>query len=61
MKKISLWVKNNWIPVAGIVFFSLLKLYVSWEVRNFISDDMKICLVPWFNTIKERGGIPALS
>lgn len=61
MKKISLWVKNNWIPVAGIVFFSLLKLYVSWEVRNFISDDMKFCLVPWFNTIKERGGIPALS
>lgn len=29
--------------------------------RNFVSRDMAICLIPWFNETKERGGLDALS
>lgn len=61
MKKFISRIRKNWIILAGILFFTALKLYVSWEVRSFISGDMRTFLIPWFDSIKSKGGVKALS
>lgn len=50
-----------WIPVIAVVFFSALKFYIASMEKPFVSEDMRSFLLPWFQQIKENGGILALS
>ena len=47
----------------GILFFaiiSLLGFYIRFVGFDYISGDMKFCLIRWFDRIKQGGGLASL-
>lgn len=44
-----------------VILVGLLGLAIRWAGRYLESEDMHYCLLPWFNQIKEAGGLSALS
>lgn len=47
--------------VLLLVLLFLFGAAIRWAGRYFISEDMTNSLLPWFNIIKDHGGLPALS
>ncbi len=59
-KKVIAFIEKN----SYIFFFfafSIMGALMRYTGRNFISSDMVNYLLPWFNVIKENGGLAALS
>ena len=56
----DLLIKNN---VSTICFFAItfLGLFLRYIPHNFVSRDMQLFLVPWFQNIKADGGFTALN
>ena len=48
------------ILVLIVIFATLATLYARYCFRDYISGDMKGCLLAWFDTIREQGGIRGL-
>ena len=46
--------------IVFCISVTLLALMIRYLCREFISYDMSTYLIPWFNTIKSGGGLPAL-
>ena len=44
-----------------LVFLFLAGAAIRWAGRYFISEDMEVCLIPWFEKIRAAGGLSALS
>lgn len=47
--------------VIFTVCVTVLSLYARFAFRGFISPDMNIFLIPWYDAIQEMGGLRALS
>ena len=47
--------------VLLLVFVGLIGLAIRWAGRYYASEDMTVCLIPWFEKIRAAGGLPALS
>lgn len=58
-KKILSFLEKNKDIIAFTVI-SIIGLIIRYTGREFISDDMKNCLIPWYEQLKQRGGIHAL-
>lgn len=52
--------KRNLAFFIHMFAITLVALIVRWAGRDFIIDDMSRFLLPWFDTIKSAGGLPAL-
>ncbi|WEV63887.1 glycosyltransferase 87 family protein [Bifidobacterium sp. ESL0732] len=48
------------LPVLQIVFFTLIALVVRLHGLSFITADMKVFLIPWFQKIQNGGGLLSL-
>ena len=58
-RKILEWVeKNLWI--IAIVAITIAGLAIRFVLRDFVSPDSESFLIPWYNIIKEDGGIHGL-
>lgn len=47
--------------VLLLALVGLLGLAIRWAGRYFVSEDMDVCLITWFDKIRAAGGLPALS
>ena len=47
--------------VLLLALLFVIGLAIRWSGRYFVSEDMTFCLIKWFDTIKDAGGLPALS
>ena len=47
--------------VLLLAFVALIGLAIRWAGRYYASEDMTVCLIPWFEKIRAAGGLPALS
>jgi len=47
--------------VLLLALVGLLGLAIRWAGRYFVSEDMDVCLIMWFDKIRAAGGLPALS
>lgn len=47
--------------VLLLAFVGLIGLAIRWAGRYYASEDMTVCLIPWFEKIRAAGGLPALS
>lgn len=47
--------------VLLLALVGILGLAIRWAGRYFVSEDMDVCLIMWFEKIKAAGGLPALS
>ncbi|SDB54002.1 Mannosyltransferase related to Gpi18 [Pseudobutyrivibrio sp. YE44] len=59
-KKIVEWTENN---IFIIYFFvaTIISIYARYSSRDFVSTDMEFFLLPWFDDIRNRGGLGALN
>jgi len=48
------------IHILFFILVSIIGLFIRYSGVDFISGDMKVFFIPWFNVIKESGGINAL-
>ncbi len=53
------WVISHVIEMS-IIFATLLSLAARYEMRGFVSRDMRDFLIPWFDQIQARGGMASL-
>ena len=47
--------------LAFLVFISLVAVFVRYIGIDYVSTDMSSAFIPWYNVMKARGGIAALS
>lgn len=47
--------------VVATVVISIAAIFIRTIFLESVSGDMKGCLIPWFNAIKQNGGLQALS
>ena len=58
-KLICSWIKDH-ILLLVLIVGTILSVIVRLKVFGFESPDMKVFLIPWYNTIYQMGGISAL-
>ena len=46
---------------VAIILISIAAIFIRTIFLESVSGDMKGCLIPWFNAIKQNGGLQALS
>ena len=51
---------EKYVNVLFFIIVSLLGIYVRYAGRDVLSGDMAACLQPWFDSIKQAGGVKAL-
>ena len=51
---------EKYVNVLFFIIVSLLGIYVRYAGRDVLSGDMAECLQPWFDSIKQAGGVKAL-
>lgn len=54
------WIEKRLYIIVGILF-SLLAIYLRITLRNFSSNDAVVHLLPWYEEIKNNGGILSLN
>lgn len=54
------WIEKYY-QLLFFIIITFLAIWIRFEGRETISGDMYSCLVPWFDEIKDMGGIRALS
>ncbi len=47
--------------IVATVVISIAAIFIRTIFLESVSGDMKGCLIPWFNAIKQNGGLQALS
>lgn len=58
-KLMEYFIKN--INIFVFVLFTFIAVVLRFYGRNFVTNDMKNFLLPWFDAIKKNGGLSALS
>lgn len=58
-KKALQWFEKNILTIAVIVI-TFLSIYVRYNMRGATSKDASTFLLPWYQTIKENGGLACL-
>lgn len=59
-KRFLEWIEKHILLLAGIAA-TLIAIGIRYSYREIISIDASECLLPWYQIIKENGGIEALS
>lgn len=59
-KKIINWIEKNF-KILFFLVITILGGFIRYIGKDFVSDDMSRCLIPWFNVFKEAGGLSGLS
>ncbi|MBR1471328.1 MAG: DUF2029 domain-containing protein [Lachnospiraceae bacterium] len=59
-QKVLAWVKAHGSLLAAVLV-SILGMVMRYPLRNIVSSDAAVYLLPWFAEMKERGGLAALS
>lgn len=59
-KKILNWIEKNF-KILFFLVITILGGFIRYIGKDFVSDDMSRCLIPWFNVFKEAGGLSGLS
>lgn len=57
--KLKEWIEDNVITIAYVCVFALGFL-LRCSFRKYISGDVELCLLPWYEIIKSNGGIKGL-
>ena len=58
-KKMVDWFKNNYL-IIGLIIVTILACLVRYYMLDFESGDYVSCLSPWFDYLRDNGGILAL-
>ena len=58
-KKFWKWTISH-IDIVSVVAVTLLSILARYHMRGYISRDMRVSLIPWFERIQANGGIAAL-
>lgn len=58
-KKFWEWIQKH-ILLLVVLGVTLISMMIRYSYRELISNDAYWCLIPWYNLIKENGGIYAL-
>lgn len=58
-KKVLEWIETH-ILLVCVIGVTLLGLCIRYSLRNALNWDSKGCLLPWYETIRENGGLSGL-
>ncbi|MBO5336619.1 MAG: DUF2029 domain-containing protein [Lachnospiraceae bacterium] len=58
-KKFLEWVQKH-IFVIFLIFVTIISVVLRYSVKDFVSKDFKVYLLPWYEEIQENGGLAAL-
>lgn len=59
-KKFLEWIQKH-IFVCFLILVTILSVVLRYSVKDFVSRDFRIYFLPWYENIKENGGIAALN
>jgi len=59
-KKFLEWVQKH-IFVIFLIFVTIISVVLRYSVKDFVSKDFKVYLLPWYEEMQKKGGLEALN